>query len=84
MNIQKIFAKGSEINKIAFRDIEDYLEGKAINVNAAFNLLADEKEQIYVSNGFLSGLKNENTPGEWHHYFKKDGNFFVAYKLKFT
>jgi hypothetical protein len=84
MKIQKYNIRGTEMNKMQFSEIEDYLEEKGMNVNEVFALLADEKEYIYVSNGFIKGLTSENEHGEWHHYFKKelDGNF-VAGKLRF-
>lgn len=86
MKIQKYNIRGTEMNKIQFSEIEFDLEAKGINVNEAFDLMADEKEFVYVSNGFLRGLSaSENDIGEWHHYFKKeaDGNF-VAGKLNFV
>ncbi len=84
MNKQTIYSRGTEINKIPFFEIEGYIEKKGINVNEAFMLMADDQENVYVSNGFVSGLlRDENEPGEWHHYFKKEGNYFEAYKLKF-
>ena len=85
MKIQKYNIRGTEMNKIQFSDIESYLEEKNINVDFAFNMIADEKEYVYVSNGFVRGLTNENTPGEWHHFFKKDadGNF-EAGKFQFN
>lgn len=77
--------RGSTINKLQFSEIEFYLEEKGINVNEAFAMMADENEFVYVSNGFLMGLKEEtNNEGEWHHYFKKDGDSFEAGKLKFN
>jgi hypothetical protein len=84
VKIQKYNIRGTEMNKLQFSEIEDYLEEKGLNVNEVFNQIADEKEFIYVSNGFISGLKNENEDKEWHHFFKKeeDGNF-TAGKLKF-
>ena len=84
MKIEKYNIRGTEMNKIQFSEIEYYLEEKGFNVNEAFDLLADEREYVYVSNGFLTGLSNENTQGEWHHFFKKeeDGNF-VAGKMMF-
>ena len=78
MKSQKVHHRGTEMNKIQFSEIEEYLKEKGLNVNEAFEILADEKEFIYVSNGFLHGLeKHENEQGEWHHFFKKDldGNF---------
>lgn len=73
------------MNKLQFSEIESYLEDKGMSVNAAFEMLADEKEYVYVSNGFISGLRSkENEAGEWHHYFKKDEDGdFVAGKMKF-
>lgn len=85
MKIQKFNIRGTEINKVSFYDIESFLEEKGIDTNNAFDILSDENEMIYVSNGFISGLKNENTVGEWHHFFKKDtdGNFSAG-KFKFN
>ncbi len=86
MNAQKLHIRGTEMNKMQFSEIEDYLTEIGINVNEAFELMADEKEFVYVSNGFVNGLKKEeNEKGEWHHFFKKDqdGNF-EAGKLKFN
>jgi hypothetical protein len=78
--------RGTQINKIAFSEIESYLEEKGLNTNEAFNLLADEKEFVYVSNGFVRGLKTElNENGEWHHFFKKDEDgVFAAWKYNFN
>ena len=81
MNIQVyqiLDIRGTRMNKIQFSEIEGILEEKGLNVNEALDLLADEREFVYVSNGFLNGLKKEeNELGEWHHYFKKanDGSF---------
>lgn len=77
--------RGTTINKIQFSEIEEYLEEKEFNVNNCFNMLADENEFIYVSNGFVRGLTSEeNEDVEWHHFFKKDeeGNF-EAFKMSF-
>ena len=85
MKSQKYNIRGTEMNKMQFSEIEDYLEEKGLNVNEIFEMIADEKEFIYVSNGFVRGLTaTENEIGEWHHYFQKeeDGNF-VAGKMKF-
>lgn len=84
MKAQKYTIRGTEINKLQFSEIECYLEEKGMNVNEVFAQIADENEIIYVSNGFIRGLKEENEAGEWHHYFKKDadGNFDAG-KLKF-
>lgn len=84
MNIQRFFSRGTQINKIAFSDIESYLEEKGMNVNEAFALMADEREYVYVSAGFVRGLRGESEEGEWHHYFTKDADGdFVASKMKF-
>jgi hypothetical protein len=86
MNIQTLNIRGTQMNKVAFSDIEDLLTDKGIDANEAFSLMADEREFVYVSNGFLRGLNAENLEfGEWHHYFKKsDDNTFEAEKLKFN
>ena len=86
MQVQKLHIRGTEMNKIQFSEIESYLEEKGLNINEAFDLLADEKEFVYVSNGFVNGLKNEeNEQGEWHHFFKKDiDGSFEAGKYKFN
>lgn len=86
MKTQKFNIRGTEMNKVQFNEIEDYLSAKGIDCNEAFNILADESEYVYVSNGFINGLlASENEPGEWHHFFRKDikGNF-EASKLKFN
>lgn len=85
MKIFKFKARATEINKLQFSEIEDYLEEKGLNVNEIFEMIADETEHIYVSNGFISALiADENETGEWHHYFKKDvDGYFIAGKLKF-
>jgi hypothetical protein len=83
MKIEKYNIRGTEMNRIQFSEIEIYLEEKGHNINVAFEMLADEKEFVYVSNGFVNGLLNENTPGEWHHYFQKEGNNFNAGKYNF-
>jgi hypothetical protein len=85
MKTLKYNIRGTEMNKMQFSELESYLEEKNININEAFDLMADENEYVYVSNGFIRGLLNEeNENGEWHHFFKKDvdGNF-EAGKLKF-
>jgi hypothetical protein len=86
MNAQKYNIRGTEINKIQFSEIESYLEDKGLNVNKIFEQIADEKEYVYVSNGFVKGLLNEtNEIGEWHHFFKKDlDSDFVSGKLQFN
>ena len=85
MNITKLHIRGSEINKLQFSEIESYIEEKGLNVNAIFQMIADESEMVYVSNGFLRGLmRDENEVGEWHHFFKKDiDGHFIAGKLQF-
>lgn len=77
--------RGNTINKIRFSEIEGRLEHKGFYVDKCFELMADEHEVIYVSNGFLRGLSEENEQDEWHHYFKKDasGNF-DAFKMPFN
>ena len=85
MNGLKYNIRGTEMNKMQFSEIEIYLQEKGLNVDNVFFQIADENEFIYVSNGFIKGLKaNENEIGEWHHYFKKeqDGSF-LAGKLNF-
>jgi hypothetical protein len=85
MKIRKFFHRGTEMNKIAFSEIEDYLLEKGIDADEAFALMADEHEVVYVSNGFVRGLlSDECESGEWHHYFKKEDNHFVACKLQFA
>lgn len=86
MKIEKYNIRGTEMNKIQFSEIEFDLEAKGLNVNEAFELMADENEFVYVSNGFVRGLNADvNESGEWHHFFKKesDGNF-TAGKYKFN
>lgn len=78
MKISTYNIRGTQMNKIQFSEIESYLEDKGIDANNAFNILADEFEYVYISNGFVSGLKSSaNSEGEWHHFFKKelDGTF---------
>lgn len=85
MKVNKYNIRGTEINKIAFSEIEEYLEEKGLNIMEVFFQLADENECVYVSNGFVRGLTSkDNEIGEWHHYFKKeiDGHF-TAGKLNF-
>lgn len=85
MKLNKYNIRGTEMNKMQFSEIEEYLEEKGLNVMEVFSQIADENEFIYVSNGFVRGLTtNENEIGEWHHYFKKeqDGSF-TAGKLQF-
>lgn len=86
MKTLKFNIRGTEINKLQFSEIESYLEEKGFDVNYVYEKIADENEFIYVSNGFLQGLKAEkNEIGEWHHFFKKESDgHFVAGKLNFT
>lgn len=85
-NRQSIYHRGTEINKVFFYDVEELLESIGLDSNEVYNLLADENEFIYVSNGFCAALKNEEIQnGEWHHYFTKDENGqFEANKLYFN
>jgi hypothetical protein len=84
MKIYKFTHRGTEVNKISFCEIEDYLIKKGFNINESFYIMADEKEYIYVSNGFVRGLISDtNEIGEWHHYFKLEEDYFVACKMKF-
>ena len=86
MRTQKYNIRGTEVNKIQFSEIEGYLEEKGFNADEWFSMMADENEMIYVSNGFVKGLKSdENEAGEWHHYFKieSDGSL-TAYKMSFS
>lgn len=82
---QELHIRGKRIYRIPFSEIEDYLVEKGLNSTEIFNLMADENEYVYVSNGFYRGLlNNENDEGEWHHYFRKDEDGdFVAGKLQF-
>ena len=85
MKILNFYHRGTQIVKIQFSEIESYLEEKGIDVNNAFSILADENENIYVSYGFYLGLLNNvNSENEWHHYFKKNGNEFIAGKFQFN
>lgn len=88
MNTVKFFNNGSTFNKVQFSEIEFDLDKLNLNINECFILMADEKEFVYVSDGFLTGLRkdiDEIESGEWHHYFKKDENGnFDAFKLNFN
>lgn len=86
MKTFKIHHRGHEINKIFFWDLEYLFEEKGFDINNIYSLMVDEKEYVYVSNGFIKGLdRKEVENGEWHHYFKKDGNGdFDAFKLNFN
>lgn len=85
MKTEKYNIRGTEMNRIQFSEIEDLLSDKGINVNKAFELMADDREFVYVSNGFVRGLNSEiNESGEWHHFFVKDGNTFEAKKFQFN
>lgn len=85
MKAQKLNIRGTEMNKMQFSEIESYIEDFGLNVNEVFEMIADEDEMIYVSNGFVLGLKSAPAEGEWHHFFKKelDGSF-TAGKLMFN
>lgn len=85
MQIIKLNIRGTEMNKVDFSDIEEMLENKGINILEANALMADDNDKVFVSNGFLSGLKNETTEvNEWHHYFvKQEDGTFEASKLNF-
>ncbi len=84
MKAIKFNHRGTTINKIQFSEIESILEDKGFNVDNCFNAMADENEFIYVSNGFVSGLNNDNNDEEWHHFFKKDNDGgFEAFKMSF-
>jgi hypothetical protein len=86
MKTEKINYRGTEINKIDFYELEDFLEEKGLYKKVFNNCLNEENGCVYISNGFLLGLKTEeNTPNEWHHYFVKqlDGSFECE-KLNFN
>jgi hypothetical protein len=86
MKIEKYNIRGTEMNKIAFSEIEFDLETKGFDINKAFEQLADENtEYVFVSNGFVNGLnKDFNEAGEWHHFFKKENDgTFTAGKFYF-
>lgn len=84
ISVQKISHRGTEINKISLND--NYDELSELNYFNELCLIADEKEIIYVSNGFLNALKKEKfEEGEWHHYFVKDKEgHFEAEKFNFS
>ena len=86
MKTEKYNIRGTEMNRIQFSEIEDLLSDKGINVNEAFELMADSREYVYVSNGFVRGLNSDvNDSGEWHHFFKKDTDgTFTAGKFQFN
>lgn len=86
MNALKYNIRGTEMNKLPFAEIEPYLQEKGLDVMSIFYQMADEREFVYVSNGFMRGLRAEqNEVGEWHHYFKKESDKnFTAYKLNFN
>jgi hypothetical protein len=84
MKIQKLNIRGSVFNKVQFSEICDDLEDLGFDVDSVFNLICDDKEFCYVSNGFLNALRTPIQEGEWHHFFKKeDDGSFVAGKLNF-
>jgi hypothetical protein len=78
----KIYHRGTTINKIELNEWYDLMLDKGMDADDAYNVIADESNEcIYISNGFVNGLLNdENEPGEWHHYFVKqsDGSFEAA------
>ena len=87
MKIEKYNIRGTEINKIAFSEIEFDLQSKGLNIDKIFNLIADQdSEMVYVSNGFVNGLNADvNDSGEWHHFFKKESDgSFTAGKMNFN
>lgn len=86
MKTEKYNIRGTEMNKIQFSEIEDLLSDKGIDVDNAFNLMADDREFVYVSNGFIRGINAEiNDSGEWHHFFKKESDgSFRAGKFQFN
>lgn len=86
MTTEKINYRGTEINKINFYDLEDLLEQKGLYKKVFNNCLNEENDCVYISNGFLLGLNQEEvTPNEWHHYFiKNEDNSFECEKLKFN
>jgi hypothetical protein len=75
--------RGTTINKVHYKSIEDECEAKGINMNV---LIPDADEDFaYVSNGFLLGLsKDECEAGEWHHYFVKNGTSYEAKQMSFN
>ena len=80
----KIFHRGTEINKINVWDNEDVFEAKGFDPFTICMELGGGDDFIYVSNGFVHGMsQEENTPGEWHHYFVKVDGCFEAEKFKF-
>lgn len=88
MNYQEINVRGTRMCKVQFSEIEDYLIEKGIDANMAFDLMADDSEFCYISNGFRAGLLNDNeciSKCEWHHYFvKQEDGSFIAEKLSFV
>lgn len=88
MNYQEINIRGTRMCKVQFCEIEDYLIEKGIDANEAFDIMADEREFCYISNGFRVGLLNDVdfiSKGEWHHYFvKQEDGSFSAKKLSFV
>ena len=81
----QITQSSTTINKVYFSDVEDLFEALGINADIAFQILADEKECIYVSTRFVEALERGNVEeGEWHHYFVKDTDGrFTAEKFNF-
>ena len=85
MKAEKIYYRGTEINKINFYDLEDLLEEKGLYKKVFNNCLNEENDCVYVSNGFLLGLNQEEIAHhEWHHYFiKNEDGSFECEKLQF-
>ena len=79
MKTEKINYRGTEINKVDAYDVQDLLIDMDLNgKNILSQINPNEDDNVYVSNGFLYALKNqESTINEWHHYFikKLDGSF---------
>lgn len=83
MKTQTIYSRGTQINKIAFSEIEDYIVDLGLNANEVSDALCGDGDFAYVSSGFLRGLKGAEQ-GEWHHYFVKADGEFEARKLNFN
>lgn len=76
-----IFYRGTEIKKVHINSVQEYLETKGLDIDTLFG----DDDYMYVSDGFIRGLyAEENTDGEYHHYFTKnyDGTF-DAHKMNF-
>jgi hypothetical protein len=80
----KIYHRGTEINKINVWDNEDIFEAKGFDPLTICIDLGNGGDFIYVSNGFVCGMNQEETTiGEWHHYFVKTEDGFEAEKFTF-